>query len=91
MEVGTEVIVNERVSGPDRRRELIGEAGIISGIHKFEHADTLYAVKFHHRKFLVPIYFYKEELSVMNGDTDEEYDEGVSTDTIISELLGGAL
>ena len=91
MEVGTEVIINERVFGANTRRQLIGEAGVISGIHKFEHADTLYAVKFHNRKFLVPLYFYEEELSVMNDSTDEEYDEGVSTDTIISELLGGAL
>ena len=91
MEVGTEVFVNERVFGPNTRRELIGETGVISGIHKFEHADTLYAVNFHNRKFLVPLYFYEEELSVMNGSIDEEYDDGVSTDTIISELLGGAL
>lgn len=88
MEVGTEVIVNDKVFGGDTRKQLVGEAGIINGIHKFEHADTLYAVKFYNRKFIVPLYFYKEELSVVNGSADEEYDEGASTDTIISELLG---
>lgn len=91
MEVGTEVIVYDRVFGQSSRGQLIGEAGVISGIHKFEHADTLYAVKFHNGKFIAPLYFYEEELSVINGNTDEEYDEGVSTDTIISELLGGVL
>lgn len=72
MEVGTEVIVNEKVFGPSSRKQLVGEAGIISGIHKFEHADTLYAVKFYNRKFIVPLYFYKEELSVMDGSVDDD-------------------
>lgn len=72
MEVGTEVIVNEGVFGGDTRKQLIGEAGIISGIHKFEHADTLYAVRFYNRKFIVPLYFYKEELSVMDGSVDDD-------------------
>lgn len=91
MEVGTEVIVSDNVFGGDTRKQFIGEAGIVNGIHKFENADTLYAVRFHNRKFIVPLYFYEEELLVVDGDTDEEYDEGVSTDTIISELLGGVL
>ena len=87
MEVGTEVIINERVFGANTRRQLIGEAGVISGIHKFEHADTLYAVKFHNRKFLVPLYFYEEELSVVDGNTDEEYDEDVSTAKLLESLF----
>jgi len=91
MEVGTEVIVNERVFGLSWRKRLIGETGTVSEIYKFPHADALYAVKLHNSKFQAPAYFYKEELSVMNSSTDEEYDDGVSTDTIISELLGGAL
>ena len=91
MEVGTEVVVNERVFGDTLRETFIGEAGIVIEICKFEHADILYAVILHNRKSLGKVYFFKEELSMMNGSADEEYDNGVSTDTIISELLGGAL
>lgn len=91
MEVGTEVVVNEKVFGDTLREPLIGEAGIVSEICKFAHADILYAVRLYNRKSLGNVYFFKEELSVMSGSTDEEYDDGVSTDTIISELLGGAL
>ena len=91
MEVGTEVIINERVYGESWREKLIGEAGVVCEICKFKHANTLYGVKLHNEKFLGRVYLYKEALSVMNGNTDEEYDEGISTDTIISELLGGVL
>lgn len=90
--IGSKIIVSSCVfKDTPKRRELIGETGIIHEVMLFPSLDPLYKVKLESNKHSRYFYFDGNELTVISNDSDEEdiYDNN-SIDELFSQLVGGS-